>query len=204
MARQRSLTDEENQRVCDAVRLLLDEHDSQGELSLSIILNEGKPVSQQSVSNALANKTVGIAFARAVATRMGITIEELLTGYRGNRSTVQRYDELPGWEDAADKVLLEEMAPPFAVAAAGRGLVSYPVKLVDWMLVVDEASRWMKHAPFEARKAAERAEIEALNTREMEAAKRRELVGSNRLRTNLVPPVQTNGVAGVPGDRRGA
>jgi hypothetical protein len=203
MSRARSLTPEENQRVCDAVRGLLDEYDSQGELSFAILLPEGKAVSQQSVSNALANKTVGITFARAVAMRMGISVEELLSGNRGNRAEVQRYDELPGWEEAAEQVLEEEMAPPYAVAAAGRGLVSYPVKLVDWMLVFDEASRWMKHAPFEVRKAAEKAEIEAVLVRETQEAKRRELAGSNRLPT-MTQAVKNNGVAGVPGDRRGA
>ena len=79
-SRSRSLTPEENERVCDAVRGLLDEYDSQGELSAAILLPEGKAVSQQSVSNALANKTVGITFARSVAMRMGISLEELISG----------------------------------------------------------------------------------------------------------------------------
>jgi hypothetical protein len=204
MSRSRSLTPEENQRVCDAVRGLLDEYDSQGELSAAILLPEGKAVSQQSVSNALANKTVGLTFARAVAMRMGISLEELISGNRGNRGAVQRYHELPGWQEAAEQVLDEEMAPPYAVAEAGKGLVSYPVKRVDETLVYDEAMRWMKHAPFEVRKAAEKAEVQAVLAREARAAKRRVLAGSDELPAGLDEAGEIQAVPWVPTGRRKA
>ena len=203
-SRSRSLTDEENQRVCDAVRGLLDEYNTQGELTATLLRVDGAAVSQQSVSNALANKTVGLAFARAVATRMDISLEELISGNRGNRSAVQRYHELPGWEEAAEEVLEEEMAPAYAVAEAGKGLVSYPVKRVDATLVYDEAMRWMKHAPFEVRKAAEKAEIQAVLAREAQAAKRRGLAGSDEVPTSLFQEAKKNGAVGRPGGQHGA
>lgn len=190
--------------MCDAVRGLLDEYDSQGELSFAILLPEGKAVSQQSVSNALANKTVGLTFARAVAMRMKISLEELISGTRGNRASVQRYHELPGWEESVDEVLEEELAPPYAVAEAGKGLVSYPVKRVDVTLVYDEAMRWMKHAPFEVRKAAEKAEIQSVLAREEQESKRRKLAGSNDLPTSLPHAVQEDGVWVIAGGRREA
>jgi hypothetical protein len=56
-------------------------------------------------------------------------------------------------------------------------LVSYPVKRVDATLVYDEATRWMKHAPFDVRKAAEKAEIKAALKREALEAKRRASAG---------------------------
>jgi hypothetical protein len=204
MSRSRSLTPEENQRVCDAVRGLLDEYATQGELSAAILLPEGKAVSQQSVSNALANKTVGLTFARAVAMRMGISLEELISGNRGNRGAVQRYHELPGWEEAAEQVLDEEMAPSYAVAEAGKGLVSYPVKRVDATLVYDEAMRWMKHAPFEVRKAAEKAEIQAVLAREARTAKRRAVAGSDELPAGLDEAEEIQAVPWVPTGRRKA
>jgi hypothetical protein len=177
MSRSRSLTPEENQRVCAAVRGLVDQYDSQGALSFAMFLPSGRAVSQQSVSMAMAGKDVGITFARAVAMLMEISLEELITGSSGNRATVQRYNELAGWGDAAEQVLDEEMAPPYAVAEAGKGLVSYPVKRVDATLVYDEATRWMKHAPFDVRKAAEKAEIKATLKREALEAKRRASAG---------------------------
>ena len=204
MSRARSLTPEENQRVCDAVRGLLDEYATQGELSAALLMPDGKAVSQQSVSMAMANRTVGITFARAVAMRMGISLEELISGNRGNRAAVQRYHELPGWEEAAEEVLEEEMAPPYAVAEAGKGLVSYPVKRVDQTLVYDEAMRWMKHAPFEVRKAAEKAEVQAVLAREAQSAKRRGLAGSDEVPTSLFQEAEGKGVVGAPGGRRGA
>jgi hypothetical protein len=187
----RSLSPEENQRVCDALRELLDGYATQGDLSEALVI-EGKAVSQQSVSNALANKTVGIRFARAVAMLMGITLEELLGGFRGNRAEVQRYNELLGWGEAAAEVLEEELVPAYAVAEAGKGLVSYPVKRVDPTLVYDEAMRWMKHAPFELRKAVEKAEVQAVLAREAKSAKRRGLARSDDL------PKGLNGAGELP------
>jgi hypothetical protein len=173
-------------------------------LSAAILLPEGKAVSQQSVSNALANKTIGLTFARAVAIRMGISLEELISGNRGNRGAVQRYHELPGWEEAAEQVLEEEMVPPYAVAEAAKGLVSYPVKRVDATLVYDEAMRWMKHAPFEVRKAAEKAEIQAILARDAQDAKRRDLSGSNNSPTGLNGMREILDAARGPRGRRGA
>ncbi len=83
-------------------------------------------------------------------------------------------------------------------------MVSYPVKRVDATLVYDEAMRWMKHAPFEVRKAAEKVEIQAALAREAQSAKRRGLAGSDEVPTSLFQEGKSNGVVGAPGGRRGA
>jgi len=82
-----------------------------------------------------------------------------VSGARGKADGVRRYKELPGWAEAANEVAAEELLPGYVVAAAGENLVSFPVKRVDAGFVYDQGMLWLKHAPLEVRKSAEKADI---------------------------------------------
>ena len=168
MAKSRSLTPSENEHVCAAVHRLMEEYGSQTAVAQVLQMPDGSPVSQASVSLALRRAPVGVTFARAVAMHIGISFEELVTGALGRTDGRQRHRELPGWDDAAAEVLREEALPRYAVAAAGECIVSFPIKRVDATLVYDVGAHWLKHAPLEVRKAAEKTEILAERAR-MEA-----------------------------------
>lgn len=159
---------EENERVCEAVRALMKTHDSQSELAATLRLPDGKTVSQASISQAVRSELVGVTFARAVAVRLGISVEQLLSGQRGTPNGAERYEDLLGWAEAAAQVLADESAPRYAVLAAGKTLVSFPLKAVDAHFVYDQAMMWLKYAPLEVRKAAERED--ALEQRERRLA----------------------------------
>jgi hypothetical protein len=96
---------------------------------------------------------------------LGLSFEELVSGALGRADGRQKYRELPGWDDAATEVLREEALPRYAVAAAGECVVSFPIKRVDATLVYDVGAHWLKHAPLDVRKAAEKTEILAERAR---------------------------------------
>jgi hypothetical protein len=124
-------------------------------------------MSQFVVGKALRGEPVGVTFARAVAQLKGITFEELVSGTPPNSATAGlRHDELPGWAQAAEELVAHEMAPAFAVRGAGRGLVSFLPAKVNVPYAFDQAMLWMKHAPFEVRRAAEAKDIEETLARE--------------------------------------
>jgi len=159
MSRARSLSPEESERVSAAVRSLMAEYGSQTAVSKELQMPDGGSVSQASISLALRGIPVGVTFARAVAQKLGIGFEELVSGARGKADGVRRYKELPGWAEAANEVAAEELLPGYVVAAAGENLVSFPVKRVDAGFVYDQGMLWLKHAPLEVRKSAEKADI---------------------------------------------
>jgi hypothetical protein len=105
---------------------------------------------------------VGVAFARAVALKLGMSFEELVCGASAKADGVRRYKELPGWAEAAGEVAAEELLPGYVIAAAGENLVSFPVKRVDAGFVYDQGMLWLKHAPLDVRKAAEKSDIVAV------------------------------------------
>jgi len=145
--------------VCVAVQRLMTEYGSQAAVAKQLQMPDGSPVSQASVSISLRGVPVGVAFARAVAAKLGVSFEELVSGARGKADGAQRYKDLPGWAEAAEEVAAEEMLPRYVVTAAGENLVSFPAKRVDAALVYDQGMLWIKHAPLEVRKAAEKADI---------------------------------------------
>ncbi len=155
MSNVHSMTREENERVCRAVNRLMESHNSQAELAATIVLPDGSAVSQGQISQALRGMQVGYAFARGVARRMGITIEELLTGVVG-RPGLQRYKELPGWDEAAQKINAVELLPPYVTQIVGESYVAFAVERVDATFVYDLGVFWVKHAPISVRKTAEK------------------------------------------------
>jgi hypothetical protein len=159
MSRARSLSPEESARVAAAVRLLMEEYGSQMAVSKQLQMPDGSSVSQASVSLSLRGIPVGVTFARAVALKLGMSFEELVSGASAKADGVRRYKQLPGWAEAAAEVAAEELLPGYVVAAAGENLVSFPVKRVDAGFVYDQGMLWLKHAPLDVRKGAEKADI---------------------------------------------
>jgi hypothetical protein len=159
MSRARSLLPEESERVCAAVQQLMAEYGSQAAVAKQLQMPDGSSVSQVSVSLSLRGAPVGVTFARAVAAKLGVSFEELVSGARGKADGAQRYKDLLGWAEAAEEVATEELLPRYVVTAAGENLVSFPAKRVDAGFVYDQGMLWIKHAPLEVRKAAEKADI---------------------------------------------
>lgn len=198
MSHARSLTPEENERVCSAVASLMERYNSQGELAKALIMPDGTHASQMSVSMALRRLPVGVSFARAVARQMGRSVEELLNGVVG-RPGLQKNKDLPGWPEAAKVVLEQELLPPYAVTSAGEHLVSFPIKgEVDPGFVYDMGMLWIKYAPMELRKAAEKAlmlEEERKIREEQERYEERTKSGSVTIdrRSHVAPLVKSKG-----------
>jgi len=140
MSRARSLSAEENERVVAAVKRLMEVYGSQKDVAEALRMPDGSSFSPQSVGLALRNSPVGVSFARAVAQRLGVGFEELVTG-KTDKAKEVRYRDLPGWPEAALEVAAEQLLPPYVTAAVGELPVSFPVRRVD------------------VRKAAERADI---------------------------------------------
>jgi len=158
MSSARSLSAEENERVIAAVKRLMEKYGSQKDVADALRMPDGSSVSPQSVGLALRNSSVGVSFARAVAQRLGIGFEELVTG-KSDTAKLVRYRDLPGWPEAALEVAAEQLLPPYVTAAVGELPVSFPVRRVDVGFIVDQGMLWLKHAPLDVRKAAERADI---------------------------------------------
>ncbi len=89
---------------------------------------------------------------------MGVTVEELLTGVVG-KPGLQMYKELPGWEEAAQKINAGEFLPPYVLRIVGESYVAFAVERVDATFVYDLGLFWIKHAPISVKKAAEKARI---------------------------------------------
>jgi hypothetical protein len=155
----RSLSPEENERVCAATRTLVEKYGSQAAVARALKAPDGSPISQQSVSLALRNLPVGVTFARAVAMELGIDFEELVTGRPSNLKGLQRNKDLPGWAEGAAQVAREQLLPTYAITEAGEFPVAFPVKTVDATYVYDQGALWLKHAPLAVRQAAERRVI---------------------------------------------
>lgn len=155
MSNVRTMTDEENARVCAQTAKLMELYNSQAELGAALRMPDGSSISQTVVSQALRGGPVGYAFARAVAQRIGMTLEELLTGVVGR----QRYKDLPGWEDAARKVTESEFLPAYVVKLVGEGFVAFPIEEMSPNFVYDLGMFWIKYAPIAEKKAAEKARI---------------------------------------------
>ena len=158
MSRARSLSAEENERVVAAVKRLMEVYGSQKDVAEALRMPDGSSFSPQSVGLALRNSPVGVSFARAVAQRLGVGFEELVTG-KTDKAKEVRYRDLPGWPEAALEVAAEQLLPPYVSAAVGELPVSFPVRRVDVGFIYDQGMLWLKHAPLDVRKAAERADI---------------------------------------------
>jgi hypothetical protein len=140
----KSLKPVERDRVRAALRLLDQKHQPQTELARLL------GVTQQTVSSALGEGSIGVKVAHAVAKLSGQTYEELLAGAPRPRS----YSDLPGWDDAAQSVIEERLAPRFAVQAVGMWPVTVQVTRAEAQLVIELADFWKRWAPLEARIAA--------------------------------------------------
>jgi hypothetical protein len=157
-----SLTPEENERAVAALRKLLEEHRSQGELATTLVMPSGKQVTQQVVSAVLnGNKPVGVAFARVIAAASGVTFDELVSGRRSSRGDgYQTNQQLKGWTKAAIEAVEKRLAPRYAILAAGELPVSVRPEDVTPEFVQRVALLWLRHAPVADRIAAERAELD--------------------------------------------
>ena len=161
MSRARSLSPDENKRVIAAIRELRTQYRTQAALAGALRVPDGSStMSQFVVGKALRGEPVGVTFARAVAQLKGVTFEELVTGAPPSSSVAGlRHEELPGWTEAAADVVAHELAPAYAVRAAGKAAVSFLPGKVNVSYVYDQAVLWMKHAPFEVRRVAEAKDI---------------------------------------------
>src|SRR4051812_47496435 len=95
MSRARSLEPEESARVCRAVRRLKEQFGSQALLAEELIMPDGTAVSQGAVSQALRDLPVGVGFARAVAMKLGVPFEELISGTIAPPDGTRRHRDLP-------------------------------------------------------------------------------------------------------------
>lgn len=148
----------ECERVRQGLRDLRPRYENQEALATALKYEDGRSFTQQTVSAVLNDRaTPGIPLAQAVAALLGRSYEELVKG----RKSVQRYEDLPGWKEAVAQALADDSAPAYALEHAGHGIVSYQPAAVDKNLAVDEAFRWLKHAPLEVRREAERLAAKA-------------------------------------------
>lgn len=159
MSRARSLSAEESERVCQAVQKLMDRYGSQVAVAKELTMPDGGPVSQASVSLALRNQHVGVTFARAVALKLGVPFEELVSGTMAPADGTRRYQDLPGWEAAAASVLEQDLLPAFVVKIVGESYIGFATRPIEPALIVDLGMLWIKYAPLDVRKAAEKAAV---------------------------------------------
>jgi hypothetical protein len=187
--RARSLSPEENQRVCEAVRALATKYRTQGEMAASIYFPDGRTVSAQTVSDAMRGQPVGSAFASALARRLGISYDQLVTG---RSDSTRRYQDLPGWAAAAEQAILAGLAPRYAVEEAGRSIISFPVEgdRATAALAGDQARLWLAYAPLDVRRALESAaaDREVERARDEDARRRKVERSSDLPVLAAVPP----------------
>jgi hypothetical protein len=173
MSHQMGLLPEESRRAQAALRGLLDNYDSQVALAADLVMPDGHPPSQQTVNAALNGGSVGVTLARAIAKKLGILFDELVTGIRiprANGEKTPRYEDEPGWSEAATQILERQSFPRYAVAAVGRMPVWVRPKHVTLELVYDLVNVWMRHASLDERLAAEEMEREDERARDADAA----------------------------------
>lgn len=162
------MSPEESERVCNAVQKLMETYGSQVAVAKELTMPDGTPVSQASVSLALRRMHVGVTFARAVAMKLGVPFEELVSGVMAAPDGARRYKDLPGWAEAAASVIEQELLPEYIVKIVGEGFISFATRPVDTAFVVDLGMLWIKYAPLEVRKAAEKANVLAERARRLE------------------------------------
>lgn len=143
-------------------------------------------VSEGHLSNFLGkHRGLGVAAAEGLAKAWGITWEVMVEQSKawaqehpvpapsptvppesavGPVASGRLYRDLPGWEEAAAAAVHHERAPVYAVEAAGLGVVSWVVGAMSEDFVVDEALRWLKHAPLDVRRTAETEQAQRENT----------------------------------------
>jgi hypothetical protein len=163
VSRARSLGPEENQRVVEATRELRALYSTQAALAAALKLPDGSnnSMSQFVVGKALRGEPVGVTFARAVAQLKGTTFEALVSGVpTPSEHAGRRHEDLPGWKLAADELIAQSYAPPYAVRGAGKAFVSFSPAKVNLPYVYDQAMLWLKHASAEVREAAEAEDID--------------------------------------------
>lgn len=163
VSRARSLGPQENQRVVEATRELRALYSTQAALAAALKLPDGSnnSMSQFVVGKALRGEPVGVTFARAVAQLKGTTFEALVSGVPvPSEHAGRRHEDLPGWKLAADELIAQSYAPPYAVRGAGKAFVSFPPEKVNLPYVYDQAMLWLKHASIETRTAAESEDID--------------------------------------------
>jgi hypothetical protein len=178
------LSPEESERVCNAVHKLFERYGSQVAVAKELTMPDGTPVSQASVSLALRRMHIGVTFARAVAMKLGVSFEELVSGVTAPPDGTRRYKDLPGWAEAEAAVIEQELLPKYIVQIVGDGFVSFATRPVDAAFIVDLGMMWIKYAPLEVRKAAEKANVLAERARRLEEEEARsaalEQSGPNR------------------------
>jgi hypothetical protein len=159
MTRARSLSPEESDRVCDAVQKLMERYGTQAAVAKELTMPDGSAVSQASVSLALRRAHMGVTFGRAVAIKLGVPFEELVSGQMAAPDGARRYRDLPGWDRAAATVTAEELLPAFVVQIIGDAFVPFATRPIEPSMIVDLGMYWIKYAPLDVRKAAEKAAI---------------------------------------------
>ena len=161
------MSPEESGRVCSAVQTLMERYGSQMAVAKELTMPDGTPVSQASVSLALRRMHVGVTFARAVAMKLGVPFEELVSGVMASPDGTRRYKDLSGWDAAATTVIEQELLPKYVVKIVGDMYVAFVTRPVDGALIVDLGMLWIKYAPLEVRKAAEKANVLAERARRL-------------------------------------
>jgi hypothetical protein len=159
VSQQQSLSADEAERVKEALLALRDQHESQVELAKALVMPDGHTVSQQVLSSIMNGyQPAGVSVARAVAARMGITFDELVSGRRLVDAVLgpERNETVPGWKEAAAEVVEKGYAPRYAVRVAGKMWVTVRPERATPAFVYDLAMLWMRHAPLALRIAAER------------------------------------------------
>lgn len=154
--------------MCNAVQKLMERYGSQMAVAKVLTMPDGGPVSQASVSLALRRMHVGVTFARAVATKLGVPFEELVSGLMAAPDGSRRYKDLLGWAEAAATVIEQELLPKYVVEIVGDSFVAFVTRPVEPALVVDLGMLWIKYAPLDVRKAAEKANVLAERARRLE------------------------------------
>jgi hypothetical protein len=174
MSHQMGLRPEESRRAQTALRGLLEQYDSQVALARDLVMPDGNPPSQQAVSAALKpGGPIGVTLARAIAQKLGITFDELVTGERIARATGEstaRYEDVPGWSEAAAQLLERQSFPRYAVAAVGKMPLWVRPERVTLALAYDLVTVWMRHASLDERLAAEEMEREDERARAADVA----------------------------------
>lgn len=109
-------------------------------------------VTQQTVSRALSDGTIGVKLAAACARLRRQSLEEMLSG----APTMRRFRELEGWAAAVASAEKERWVSPGVARAVGDWPLVVAIERAEPRLVADLAALFVRWATREERDAAER------------------------------------------------
>lgn len=144
----KSLNPAQQKRVRAALEELAKAHPNQTELAKLL------GVKQQTVSRVLAEGTVGMKVALAVASARGQDLQALLSGAARART----YGKVEGWKAAVDAATAQGLVRRYVARALSTWPANLQVERIEPHLVADLAALWIKWTPLEVRAALETAE----------------------------------------------